>query len=39
MLSEKQYIYNGKAKKPSVTVKLDGKKLKKGTDYRVKTSK
>ena len=28
-------VYNGKAKKPSVTVKLDGKTLKKGTDYSV----
>ncbi len=30
--------YNGKAQKPSVTVKLNGKKLKKGTDYTVSYS-
>ncbi len=36
-LSSSSYTYNGKAKKPSVTVKnSSGKKLKKGTDYIVK---
>lgn len=30
------YTYNGKSKKPSVTVEMGGKKLKKGTDYTVK---
>ena len=35
-LSNAKYTYNGKAKKPSVTVKdAKGKKLKKGTDYSV----
>ena len=35
-LSNTKYTYNGKAKKPSVTVKdAKGKKLKKGTDYSV----
>ena len=34
-LSNTSYVYNGKAKKPSVTVKLNGKKLKKGRDYTV----
>ena len=32
-LSKKTYTYNGKSHKPSVTVKFDGKKLVKGTDY------
>lgn len=35
-LSKKRYIYNGKAKKPAVTVTYDGKKLVKGKDYTVK---
>ena len=36
-LSAASYTYNGKAKKPTVTVKDDaGKKLVKGTDYTVK---
>ena len=34
-LSRTSYTYNGKAKKPSVTVKLGKKTLVKGTDYRV----
>jgi len=34
-LSKSTYVYDGKAKKPSVTVTLNGKKLKKGTDYNV----
>ena len=34
-LSKTSYTYTGKAKKPSVTVKLSGKTLKKGTDYTV----
>ena len=34
-LSAEAYTYNGKAKKPTATVKADGKKLKKGTDYTV----
>ena len=34
-VSPKSYTYNGKAKSPSVTVKLDGSTLKKGTDYKV----
>lgn len=34
-LSTKSYTYNGKAKKPSVEVVLDGKTLKKNTDYTV----
>ena len=34
-LSTKTYTYNGKAKKPSPTVKLNGTTLKKGTDYTV----
>lgn len=34
-LSKSTYIYDGKAKKPSVTVTLSGKTLKKGTDYNV----
>lgn len=32
---KKTYAYKGKAWEPKVTVKLDGKTLKKGTDYRV----
>lgn len=35
-LSETVYNYDGKAKRPSVTVKLGGKNLVKGTDYTVK---
>ncbi|MBQ6843764.1 MAG: leucine-rich repeat domain-containing protein [Agathobacter sp.] len=34
-LSTSSYTYNGKTKKPSVTVTLNGKKLKKDTDYKV----
>ena len=35
-LSKTSYTYDGKAKKPSVVVKgADGKKLKKGTDYKL----
>ena len=34
-LSTSTYAYDGKAKKPSVTVKLNGKTLKNGTDYSV----
>ncbi len=34
-LSKKTYTYNGSAKKPTVKVKLNGKTLKKGTDYKV----
>lgn len=34
-LSKTSYKYDGKAKEPSVTVKLNNKKLKKGTDYTV----
>ena len=37
-LSKTYYIYDGKAKKPSVTVKYGGTKLKKGTDYTVSYS-
>ncbi len=33
--SSKVYTYTGKARKPAVTVTLDGKTLKKGTDYTV----
>lgn len=32
-LEESSYIYDGSPKTPAVTVKLDGKILKKGTDY------
>ncbi len=35
VLSKRTYTYSGKACKPSVTVTLDGKTLKKGTDYKV----
>ena len=35
ILSKTSYTYDGKAKKPSVTVKLGSKTLKKGTDYTV----
>lgn len=38
-LSKSTYYYDGKSKKPSITVKLDGKKLKKNTDYTVSYSK
>ena len=34
-LSTSTYAYDGKAKKPGVTVKLNGKSLKNGTDYSV----
>ena len=37
-LSTSTYAYDGKAKKPSVTVKLNGKTLKNGTDYTVSYS-
>ncbi len=37
-LSTTSYTYNGKAKTPTVTVKLSGKTLKKNTDYTVKYS-
>jgi hypothetical protein len=37
-LSKTTYIYNGKEKKPSVTVTYDGKKLKKNKDYSVSYS-
>ena len=34
-LSPTKYTYNGKVRKPAVTVKMKGKKLKAGTDYKV----
>lgn len=34
-LSKTTYTYDGKGKKPSVVVEMGGKKLKKGTDYKV----
>lgn len=34
-LKKTSYIYNGKKKQPSVTVKVGSRKLKKGTDYKV----
>ena len=34
-LSTSTYAYDGKAKKPGVMVKLNGKTLKNGTDYTV----
>ncbi len=37
-LSKTSYTYNGKAKKPGVTVKVSGKKLKKDTDYKLSYS-
>lgn len=37
-LSSKSVTANGKARKPAVTVKYNGKKLKKGTDYKVSYS-
>lgn len=37
-LSATSYIYSGSAKKPSVTVKLNGTTLTKGTDYTVSYS-
>ena len=37
-LSTSTYAYDGKAKKPGVTVKLNGKTLKNGTDYTVSYS-
>ena len=38
-LAKSSYTYNGKAKKPAVTVKLGKKKLKKNRDYTVKYTK
>jgi hypothetical protein len=38
ILSTSTYAYDGKAKKPGVTVKLNGKTLKNGTDYTVSYS-
>ena len=35
-LAKTRYTYNGKAKKPGVTVKAGGKTLKRGRDYTVK---
>ena len=35
-VAKKSYPYTGKAIRPIVTVKLDGKRLKKGTDYTVR---
>lgn len=37
-LSKTSYIWNGKAKKPAVTVKVGSKKLTKGRDYKVSYS-
>lgn len=37
-LSKTAYTYSGKAKRPAVTVKFDGKKLKAGSDYTVSYS-
>lgn len=37
-LSKTSYTYNGKAKKPGVTVKVGGKKLINGTDYKLSYS-
>ena len=37
-LSKTSYVYNGKARKPGVTVTLDGATLTKGTDYTVSYS-
>lgn len=34
-LKKTSYVYDGKKKQPSVTVRLGSKKLKKGTDYKV----
>lgn len=34
-LKKTSYVYNGKKKRPSVTVKVGSRKLKKGTDYNV----
>ncbi len=34
-LKKTSYVYDGKKKQPSVTVKVGSKKLKKGTDYKV----
>ena len=34
-LSETQFIYDGEEKEPAVTVKFQGKMIKKGTDYSV----
>lgn len=34
-LKKQKYTYDGKAKKPGVTVKYKGKKLKRGRDYKV----
>ena len=38
-LTKRSYTYNGKARKPAVTVKLGKKKLKKNKDYTVKYNK
>lgn len=38
-LSARSFTFNGKAKKPTVTVKLAGKKLRSGTDFHVTYSK
>lgn len=38
-LSKTSYTYNGKARKPAVTVKVGKKKLKKNKDYTVKYTK
>ena len=37
-VTAKDQVYSGKAKKPAVTVKLNGRTLKKGVDYTVKYS-
>ena len=37
-LSRTSYTYNGKARKPVVTVTFDGEKLKRGKDYTIKYS-
>ena len=37
-LSQSSYVYDGKEKRPSVTVKMDGKTLVYGTDYTVEYS-
>ena len=37
-LSQSSYVYDGKEKRPSVTVKMDGKALVYGTDYTIEYS-
>ena len=37
-LSQSSYVYDGKEKRPSVTVKMDGKTLVYGTDYTIEYS-